>query len=578
MLYFLFVWLVLLIICGIIGTALLLLLQIHCFERTSDRWLISEWLGTTILAIAFLGFSLFIPLSPLLSAIVTLGLCSLLLWIKQVRNGLATFLQRLTKWQLLIGLGTAIAISAIVSRQVTWIDTGLYHYTVTQWLARFGTVPGIALLFNNFGFTSSWLAFAAPFNSESLNARVSAVTNGFVYFLATLQWLTSVFFVCRNKASLSDWFMLCFGCLVLPIVIGTNVFSPILVSLSPDIPIIFLIGVVAWTILIITVHNKQFGKQISILDATIIPLLLSIGAVAIKLTAIPLLITSGLFYIFSSNLTWRSILGRICLVGGVVFLLLLPFLVAGTITSGCPLYPSTRLCFDLPWLPATEDLQSIAKSTHGWTSWYGTPPADINPWIWFLWKWFESERTNQFTVFAIVLATLINIYPVILMIRKQSDYPLWLVAIVLIGLAFVMSTAPFIRYSFPYLVIALTLPIAFYSETYFRSRLTALSNWIASHIGMINLRWTVPTLFLFGAGLITASQINSANAERLILPPPMYRPTVVQKQVNDFSYLSPIEEDELCWATQIPCAFTVPTDVKLRVPERGIQAGFVRKR
>lgn len=578
MLYFLFVWLVLLIICGMIGITLLSQLEIDCIERVSDRWFISEWLGMTILAIVLLGFSLFMPLSPLLSATLIFGLCSLVLCIKQVRNEIIRLVQKLTQWQLLIGLAAAIAIAAIVSRQVTWVDTGLYHYTVVQWLTRFGTVPGISLLFNNFGFTSSWLAFAAPFNPDSLNARVSAVTNGFVYFLATLQWLTSVFFVFKNKAAFSDWFMLWSGCLVLPILIGTNIFSPILVSLSQDLPIIFLVGSVAWAMLIIIAQNNQVEKQVGILDISLIPLLLSIGAVAIKLTAVPLLIVSGSFYIFSSGLHWRSSFKRACLASGIVFLLLLPFFISGTITSGCPLYPSTRICFDLPWLSAAENLKTIAKNTHGWMSWYGTPPAEVNPWLWSLWKWFESERTNQVTAFAIVFTALINIHLVFSAVRKQCDHLLWLIAIVLIGLAFVMSTAPFIRYSFPYLVIALTLPIVFYGATYFHAQLAGLNDWIVSHIGMNRLHRVIPVLSLFGAGLITASQINSASAERLILPPPMDRPPVMQKQVNDFSYLSPIDDEELCWATPIPCAFTVPADVKLRVPERGIQAGFVRKR
>ncbi|MGB7441936.1 MAG: hypothetical protein WA919_12765 [Coleofasciculaceae cyanobacterium] len=51
-------------------------------------------------------------------------------------------------------------------------------------MSEFGAVPGIALIHHIFSFTSSWFALAAPLNAEVFGSHDSAVTNGFIFFIA----------------------------------------------------------------------------------------------------------------------------------------------------------------------------------------------------------------------------------------------------------------------------------------------------------------------------------------------------------------------------------------------------------
>jgi hypothetical protein len=52
--------------------------------------------------------------------------------------------------------------------------------------------------------------------------------------------------------------------------------------------------------------------------------------------------------------------------------------------------------------------------------------------------------------------------------------------------------------------------------------------------------------------------------------------STTQKQTNDIAYRSPMGKD-VCWNTVIPCAFQVEKEVRLRDPNRGIQAGFMHQ-
>lgn len=566
MLYFLVVWSVLLIVGSILGVGLLHLFQIQQFKQMGDRWIVAQWLGLVVLAIALLAVSLVVPLSLLTGFIVTIGFCLLSLKSQRVRAELMALYQQFSRPRLFGGLALLVAIAAIVSKQVTWIDTGLYHYSLIQWLSRFGTVPGVALLFGNFGFTSSWFALAAPFNLAILDSRVTAVMNGFVYLLAVLHLWVSLTHIRQKQAELSDWFITCFWLVTLPLILGYSLTRDILVSASPDLPIILLVGVTAWAVLI-AANSKTSpagSSPTAGLGDRIVPLILAVGAVSIKLVALPLLAVVSLFFAAQA---WKPL--RLLFGGGVAIALLLPQLLSSTITSGCPLYPSTRICFDLPWSPTLEDAQKIAQHTHSWTSWY-RPPAGVNPWLWSFWLWFNEARPNQAMVLLMLISACLSLYLITIALRKQEWRLLWVVAIAAFSLCFLMLTSPFPRFALPYLMLVPALAVA----AYFWNRKPGQPAFIQRFLSLgAAQRGAAPMLALFLAALITVINIKN-NPAQLLLPPPLQAIDVSQEQVNDVTYWSPPGK-ELCWGTAIPCAFEVE-DVRLRDPEQGIEAGYVR--
>jgi hypothetical protein len=570
MLYFIGTWFILAIACGILGITIFnrtTYLKDNSNEsvlETGDRWLLAEWLGLVVLAIILLAVSLFSPLSSWVGVMVTEILCGLALCFKRTRVEVRQYWRSLSKLKLLGMVLGMSAIASITTQQVTWNDTGLYHYSLIQWLAQYGTVPGIALLFENLGFTSTWFALAAPLNPEILQSRVSAVTNGFIDWLALCHIWTGVKQIWSGKAKLSDWFMSGFFGLILAVTLGGSGMRLLYVSPTPDLPVMMLAGLVGWVILLSgQILLKQHQDSLSRIS-----LILALGAVSIKLTALPLLGISTLFLLLRKPLKIYNFLALF----GLTSLLLSPFLVSSIFTSGCPLYPSSLFCLNLPWSPATEAIQSVGDSTHGWLSWYGTPPGGINPWLWALSKWWQTDRANQIMGISILVSIAIAPYPLILSWRRRSSALLWLVILAVTGIGFFMLKAPFTRFALPYILIIPTLAIALLGQGLLTSGRVSAEKSIEIWIGTKGGRSMAQTIFLVLIVLLLVRQTSQGGA--LLLPPRLPAVTVKQRQVNDILYSSPGEN--LCWATPIPCAFEVPPDVRLRNPEGSFGDGFVR--
>ncbi|MEL6385653.1 MAG: hypothetical protein AAFQ89_24965, partial [Cyanobacteria bacterium J06626_18] len=296
MLYFLIVWGILAVLTWMIGTALLCGLRVTCFDRIGDRAIIALWLGTVVLADGLLFLSLVLPLSLTAGIVIALSISLGLLCWPPVRAEIQQLWKTASVSVWLAFIGWAGLIAAYMSQRVNWFDTGLYHFGATRWLSEFGAVPGLALLLDNLGFTSAWFALAAPMTPEAFASQTTAVTNGFVLLLATYHSLITLWRWLAGKARITDKFWVIFSGLVLPALTLTTFLSAILVSSSPDIPVIFLSGMIAWSILTIanspslhTVNNQDW-------DAELIPLILAGAAIAIKLSALPMLPIALLFY------------------------------------------------------------------------------------------------------------------------------------------------------------------------------------------------------------------------------------------------------------------------------------------
>lgn len=589
MLYFVVVWTVLLLACMVIGTALLQQFQLQHFVRMGDRLIVAEWLGLIVLANCLLLVSLGLPLSPIVGISVSCVLCGVALRARAVRREIASLLQPVS-WQKFLGyLSLVVIIAAVTVRPVTWLDSGLYHYGAVQWLEQYGTVTGIALVFSNLGFVSSWFALSAPLNSPILEARVSAVVNGFVLVLVVLQLAIHLFHSWRGKAKASDGFGLVFFGLMLWISGAYSLLADIAVSPSPDLPATFLVGLVAWAMLVIanTQPAKSSNSQADNFQADnlqnsfklndrIVPLLLSVGAVTIKLTALSLLLVSSFFYLIHSLRYGRRSIQQLIWGATIGLLLLAPLLVASVKASGCPLYPSSVLCLDVPWAQNGATIDAVAQGTHGWTGWFGDPPAGQNRFLWTLGKWLQSDRANQGWAGLVGLSVVAFVCSIKPWLNSPIRGKVWVMAVGVGGVIFLMITAPFFRFALPYLLVILSLLLLVWIVDLgllnWHSLLDRLHHWFRSR----DLDRTTMATSLVLITITLSVFLHVQPASHLLLPPPMQTVTVVQKQVNDLTYLSPQAEGELCWATPLPCGFEVEA-VKLRDADQGLAGGFVRQ-
>jgi hypothetical protein len=563
MLYFISVWTLLLMGCCGCGLGLLNPLEISIlrqdspFSRLGDRIIIATWLGMLAIAITLLATALFLPLSPAIGGVIFSIFLLISLRSPATRLEILALYQRISRTHILMYLGVAIALAAFFARSVDWDDTGLYHYSLIRWFTKFGTVPGLALLFPNFGFTSAWFALSASLNPDWSIDRTIGVANGFIFLLAVLQLMISGHRLLRRQARLIDAFVAVYYSCVLFLTISANLMPFILVSPSPDIPALLLVAVVAWAILAIetATRSPQFTPA-----RQLIPLVIAVGAVSIKLTTLPLLLVTGLWFIFRAGFNGK-IIQRIG-IAAVVSLLLVPFLLSSIVTSGCPIYPSSALCLDLPWAVGAD--RSTANSTHHWITWYGTPPADIHPWLWAFKNWIATAG-NKFIIVMSAISAGCGIY--LLKTRSHRIGSVWLMAISGVGIGFFLLTAPFNRFMLPYLFI---VP-AFAFATYCRSPLAtdSLLPKLPIHLPKIT------AIVLLAISAIFTTVRVQPNYSLLILPPPIKQFAMVKRQVNDVTYFFPVGGLKRCWTKELPCAYD-PVQIRMRNPLKGITAGFIR--
>ena len=569
MLFFTIAWTGLIFVCFPIGAAILNLVRNDCFERISDRFIVALWLGLLILAISFLGGSLFVPLSPLVGAAIAVSLVTIALCFHRTRTEIIAFGSVLSPKQILGFFGLEIAIAIYAARVITWYDTGLYHFQVIRWLSRFGTVPGLALIHSRFGFTSSWFALAAPFNTGIFEARIGAIAGGFIFLLAILQAIICITRVLKHQQRFEDWFIIIFLFICLP----TSAFGGLVVSSSTDVPAILLTGLVSWTFIVTVNPSKQINSARHIvLDQQIVPLLLSAGATTIKLSAFPLLFVTAFFYIFGKRFSFQ----RVFLCFAIGSLLLLPMLAFGIITTGCPLFPSSLLCLNLPWSFEAESIEIVSKGIQDWNRWGGSAPAYANSWNW-LGRWVFDEKLAAF----LIICSFASIF-ILSRTKKAYFYAQnYIIALALLGMAYMMYGAPSLRFGFGYLCLIPVFLIASYLQVGYPPIITAMLGPVAklyrnknifnSFIGVIAILAVVLPLknLLF----------NANNQNDLLLPPKIQMPkNLSARKVNDISYTTPLiaGQDDRCWAAEIPCTPENLKNIKLRNPKLGIAAGFVK--
>jgi hypothetical protein len=580
--------------CGlIIGNALLIPLDPEKYiDRTGDRAILAIWLGVLLLLNIFLGASLLLPLSPgvavcVVSTILVLSLRS------RPNRAFINQLLHLQRPNFVAAFGLMIFVSISGIQIVHWYDSGLYHIQVIKWLSEFGLVPGLALLHSRFGFVSSWFTLAAPFNHGVLAGRVASLPGGFCMLMLLSGWTLAFLRFMQRRARGQDWFLLTASALAIPL-ITLRWIAP---SPSPDLPVMVLVIFVGWTFFGLSdTWQKNPPQEENTISPWIVPLLLSAGAVTIKLSALPLLAVSFVFYIFGrrSHLQVKKFIVAVV----ATLAILTPLIVAGIITSGCALYPASLFCTDLPWSLGSS--QALTESTiiREWARWNSPTPEGAAPLGW-IGPWLQADQVFSF----MILLTCIS--AVLVIITSQNKFRLrngYIIAIGILGTAFMFYKAPTWRFGLGYLFIIPALLMAVLRERCVFRLQGSPGNLrravTSSFIGML-------ILFIIPSSIIAEyshKQIEIATPETrtgrgmnarfsFLLPPRtwnmeydrdertgeiMTSPVIlIKERTGDIDYFRSAH-GEMCWDAPLPCSPGKLTDIHLRNPSLGIAGGFMR--
>jgi hypothetical protein len=613
MLTLLILWPFLMAVCATTGLAVLRLTGSARFDRAGDRLILAVWLGLGVLSVLLQAISLALPLSPLVGIVLAGLLVFFSLLRPDVRADIAALRTGLSLPMLLAALLLLAGVAAYAAQPVLLYDTGLYHFGAISWLSRFGAVPGLALIHIRFSFISSWFALAAPFNAPGFQTHMAALTGGVVLLLASVHLLLCATRCLMNRARPADW--LAFSALTLVILIGLHLSS--FVSASPDVPIVVLTIVIAWTMMLILDSRKANKSNEVNLGTALVPFILSMSAATMKLSAVPLVIVSALFYLryFFS--------GRSLLVLTVVGLVMIaPTIAMQIVFSGCPFFPTGAPCLGVPWRLDPGEGPRIAGAITEWARWNGPAPPHANTFNW-LGRWVLMGTSLKsklliLSIFMIVLGW------AMLVVKRQSRIgrtililgsaglisvgmfrahhllivlalllPLvtyktrfmgkaWLTALSISGVVLMISGAPDLRFGLGYVAILCSCIAVAYCHS-----LERLLEPVTLRLQSPRLARHLLPLLLAGAGLTLSAYSLRQRVSRaglavdagprgfLVLPPRLPVVEVMRVRMNGVEFYQPVRGDQ-CWGAPLPCVPSTDTlaDVTLRDPVRGIAAGF----
>ncbi len=627
------IWTFLVLLCHGHGLWLLQVLNLSTAERsyceynTPAKFIVSTWMGAVSLSAILLALSLFFPLSPPVFYWVSVILGGISAFSPSTRRALNHY-RRTFSLSWLAGWVTLLIFVAFISTaQVTFYDAGLYHFQLIRWLSEFGTTSGLALLHSRFGFTSAWFALAAPFDAGWLDARAATITGGFVLLLSISHVAISVQNVVERSDRVSDWFLIIATFIYLPYLVNWR----LAISSSPDVPVTALIVETAWLMLVIANVDREKTTASSSGQATeqiveqtpeqstgqipelsvhrpniaILPVILSAGAMTIKLSALPLALGSIVFYGFQS-FPIKAL--RIAKGLAIAALIVMPLLLANLKSSGCPLYPSPLFCTTLPWSVGAEQADTMSALIQDWARWIGPIPENAEQVNWLV-RWLTIQREATLLIGASLFsAAVLWFVPG----QKKTYGKLALVALALMGIAFMLYKAPGTRFGLGFLAILPSLLIALVVQVRFAlgiflflalclifyalqmnkldGALMLLTSTMVLYLGFLTVRLNqkenkpaqfilLPLLLAIVALFPTSPYLRRTgeNLQRVVLPPSVQVPTFTRVEADNFVYYKPLESDQ-CWAAPIPCTpYLAGDDVRLRKIGLGLKGGFRRQ-
>ena len=565
----------------VIGNALLFRLDPgQCFDRTGDRAIISTWIGVLILANSFLTISLFGPLIPQLTIPAILLILGISLWSRQSRKSMSSLLRRQAPGTIVGTSALTLGVAAYCSQIIVWYDSGLYHVQVIKWLSEFGLVPGLALIHDRFGFISSWFALSAPLNHGILDGRVAALPAAFCLLLFFIHALISFLRIAEQRARTHDLFIVLAS---LPLALFVGIGWAVPNSPSPDAPVIVLTLVIVFVMLAISSHGENHNHSDTTMRVRFIPLVLAVGAMTIKFNALPLVAVAFCYYLFTDHFSKTKLFAA----GSLVALVLALIATAGIVTSGCAFYPVSSLCTDVPWSLGSTAAAEMSTVIQEWARWSGTIPANATSLNWIL-PWIRAEKLCA----ALILCSFLALVILVATPAKRAPGQSYIIALGVVGIAFMFYGAPTLRFGMGYVVLLPSLVVARYMSSFSaiqeRLNVKILKNFVF-------LSFTVATfLALHALDEGIANRLDAARDNpqfNLLLPPPIlnryyevdavtgkilpFEIVIVADRIEDVLYYRPENTDQ-CWDAPLPCANGRLENVRLRQQDKGIASGFVR--
>jgi len=442
-------------------------------------------------------------------------------------------------------------------------DTGLYHYPSMRWVNDNPLPLGLANLHHRFGFNSLWFPLAAvlrlPFFPET-GVHCFSVSALLVFFFGIS--IATAFASLRAKYQSADnIFLLLSALILLGKVFRRNVSSP-----SPDFAILLLCVFVFYLALqTIEMASDWLYKCFQII-------VLSVFAVAIKLSALPLLLVPLSLLLLGFR---RKVLTSPKQFAGYCFLfssiITSIWLARGIILSGCLVSAIHQSCFQsLSWtIPAHFDtlFNSEIKLTARYPN--QVPPKIDTGWNW-LGPWIDAQLLS--IDFVLSLTLLAAGLMLLLLTRPVRKELVWLVLPLVLAVLFWFFTAPDMRFGAGYFWTGALLILSEamqrkHTENGTLKKILVIFLFSATFVLVNPLR-----IYLYFGLPPVRKAFRNMQEFLFVLPIPNSK-TKLQFTSDGIPVRIPLEGSD-CWFADVPCTPYFDTGLKIEKSETGDYSKF----
>ena len=538
----------------------------------------SIWWGFTLFLTSVLIASVFVPLrSAMALGIVTMILLvsvviSVVVLRKRLGQSDLNFRRVSWNWSLFVVVTTVSVVAILLAVRglgpANNYDTGLYHLGAVQYAGDFGTVPGLANVFNAFGYSNSVIPGAAFLGNGPWDGNGFRFFNGFIAFLVLMDLVIRVAF--RSKSVGTYLLVVGVTGMFLPLIAVTDFW---VTSPTSDSAIMLLTLVSAVYLSDFVASRKDMYANASVVGITLV-VLISMRPTMLFFAAASFFVVLLVFvarrrYINAARLVWSvSVVGVIAFIVGTVQI------VRDYLLSGWLLYPLSLLPFDVSWRAVDptslrEATLAAARDPSAAEYW---PVA--HSWIWID-EWFVA-RWSMWETYFWLLGSLVLAGAVVVAVRSGASIRLRTLLLtvfpsVIAVTAWFTVSPPSYRFIWGPLFLIFMIPLAFVLHSIHKSWIRpALIAGLVAVLGSVTLFTAIARVDYGGMSAEGTWGIGSASVPYSYAPSPL--PDTQEFVTESGLVVRTLISGEQCWAVFPLC--TVNPNPSLTQRGESIQDGF----